>query len=143
MTNTSSAPRTTATTAPHRRALLVGAALAVATLTVAGCSGSDDTSAPSDAPTSAAASAPAPGEQDGDTARGRDDGTAVSGLLAAITGDVAQVQSTSAQTAVSWTEATTVSSSNGTRVRRSTTSTDQPSSCAAAAVSMATSRLGP
>ncbi|WP_372593608.1 hypothetical protein [Actinotalea sp.] len=104
MVTTSSLPRGTRARGA-RSGLALGASVAVLGLVLAGCSGEDSTSEQTvtAAPEASAATAsPSPGAGD------EPGGTAVSGLIASITDSVAQVQSTGAQTAVTWTDETTV-----------------------------------
>lgn len=103
------APRGKASSIRPRHALWTGVAVAAAMIGLAGCSGGDTTSAQaSTAEPSASSTASAPGPQDSVGNPGPVGGPAVSGLVAAVAGGVAQVQSTSAQTAVSWTAETAV-----------------------------------
>lgn len=81
---------------------------AVLSLALAGCSGDSSAGSESTSPMTAAASEHAAGDPAGGEQGRTGAGSGTSGLIASLTGSVIQVQGTDSQTAVSFSDATTV-----------------------------------
>ena len=91
-------------TTRHRTALVLPALAAATVLVLAGCTGAPSSAAAPDDDSTAATR-----QGDGPQRSGPGGGGGASGEIASVTGTVMQLRSTDAQTAVTWTDATTFS----------------------------------